>query len=106
MMDHGYAFDGPHWTFSDSPLQGFYFRPSVYRKVTSWSDFQPWLDRVTSFPEEVVDTALKQVPPEWLDGDESALEGLLTKLMTRRKRVAELIRDSQRGRINPFPAWK
>jgi hypothetical protein len=23
MMDHGYIFDPPHWTFSDSPLQGF-----------------------------------------------------------------------------------
>jgi len=32
MMDHGYVFDGPHWTFSDSPLQGLYFRPSVYAR--------------------------------------------------------------------------
>src|SRR5580704_14796616 len=22
MMDHGYVFDGPHWTFSESPIQG------------------------------------------------------------------------------------
>lgn len=106
MMDHGYVFDGPHWTFSDSPLQGLYFRPTVYHKVKSWSDFQPWLDRVVNFPEEVVDQALKQVPPQWLDGDEPELDALLTKLMARRTRVAELIKDSQRGRINPFPAWK
>lgn len=106
MMDHGYVFDGPHWTFSDSPLQGLYFRPSVYSKVTGWNDFQPWLDRVVHFPEEVVDQAVKQVPPEWLDGDEAALDTLLLKLMSRRKRVPELIRESQRGRINPFPEWK
>jgi len=106
MMDHGYVFDGPHWTFSDSPLQGLYFRPSVYRKVTSYGDFQPWLDRVANFPEEVVDQAMKQLPPEWVEGDEDALEALLAKLMARRKRVAELIRESQRGRINPFPEWK
>ena len=30
MMDHGFVFDGPHWTFTDSPLQGLYFRPIVY----------------------------------------------------------------------------
>src|SRR5689334_20207975 len=30
MMDHGYVFEGPHWTFADSPLQGLYFRPIVY----------------------------------------------------------------------------
>lgn len=106
MMDHGYVFDGPHWTFSDSPLQGLYFRPSVYRNVSSAGDFQPWLDRVVNFPEEIVDQALKQVPPEWLEGDESPLEAMLEKLMSRRRRVPDLIRDCQRGRINPFPNWK
>jgi len=106
MMDHGYIFNGPHWTFADSPLQGLYFRPSVYRNVRSWDDFQPWLDRVAHFPEEIVDQAQKQLPPEWLAGDEAALETLLGQLMSRRKRVPDLIRDSQRGRVNPFPEWK
>jgi hypothetical protein len=106
MMDHGYVFDGPHWIFADSPLQGLYFRPVVYEKVRSYDDFQPWLDRVTNFPEEVIDDGLKQLPPEWLDGDEDVLEALLDKLLKRRKRVPELIRDSTRGRINPFPNWK
>lgn len=106
MMDHGYVFDGPHWTFSDSPLQGLYFRPSVYRAARSFDDFQPWLDRVVHLPEEVVDQAQKQIPPEWLEGDESALEALLARLMARRKRVPDLIEDSRRGRINPFPHWK
>jgi len=106
MMDHGYVFDGPQWAFSDSPLQGLYFRPSVYRDVTSADDFQPWLDRVVNFPEEIVDQALKQIPPEWLDGDETELEAVLEKLMVRRKRVPDLVRDSQHGRINPFPKWK
>ena len=106
MMDHGYVFDGPHWTFSDSPLQGLYFRPSVYRRARSFDDFQPWLDRVVHLPEEVVDQAQKQIPPEWLEGDEEALEALLGKLMARRKRVPDLIEASRRGRINPFPDWK
>src|SRR3984893_2454455 len=106
MLDHGYVFDGPHWTFTDSPLQGLYFRPTVYRKVASFDDFQPWLDRIVHFPEEVVDEAQKQIPPEWLAGDESALEAPLMKLMARRRRVPDLIRDSRHGRINPFPEWK
>jgi hypothetical protein len=106
MVDHGFVFDGPHWTFSDSPLQGLYFRPSVYQQVRSFDDFQPWLDRVVHFPEEIVDEARKQIPPAWLDQDEASVEALLTKLMSRRKRVPDLIRESQRGRINPFPAWK
>jgi len=106
MMDHGYVFDGPHWKFADSPLQGLYFRPTVYQNVTSFDDFQPWLDRLVHFPEEVVDEARKQIPPAWLAEDESVVDALLVKLMSRRKRIPDLIRESQRGRINPFPAWK
>jgi hypothetical protein len=106
MVDHGYVFDGPHWKFPDSPLQGLYFRPSVYEKVRGWDDFQPWLDRVVYFPEEVIDTAQKQIPPEWLAEDGAALQAMLEKLMSRRRRVPDLIRDSRRGRVNPFPDWK
>jgi hypothetical protein len=106
MMDHGYIFDGPQWSFSDSPLQGLYFRPTVYRRVRSLEEFQPWLDRVVHFPEEVVDNAQKQLPPEWLAEDGPALETLLLKLMQRRKRVPDLIADSRRGRTNPFPGWR
>ena len=106
MMDHGYVFDGPHWDFPDSPLQGLYFRPRVYQRVGSFDDFQPWLDRVIYFPEGVVDDAVKQIPPEWLEDDEGHFDSLLRKLLTRRKRVPDLIRESSKGRINPFPAWR
>jgi len=106
MMDHGYIFDGPHWKFPDSPLQGLYFRPNVYEKVRGWQDFEPWLDRVMYFPEEIVDAAQKQIPPQWLGEDAGALQSMLEKLMSRRRRVPDLIRDSRRGRVNPFPEWK
>jgi hypothetical protein len=106
MMDHGYVFDGPHWAFTESPLQGLYFRPIVYRKVRGFEDFEPWLDRIVHFPEEVVDDALKQLPPQWLNGDRMGLETILTKLMSRRRRVPDLIQDSAKGRVNLFPNWK
>lgn len=105
MMDHGFVFDGPHWSFVDSPLQGLYFRQEVYRRVRSLDDFQPWLERILHFPEEAVDQALKQIPGEWFDGDEAELEKLLTRLMARRRRVPSLIEESRRGRVNPFPNW-
>jgi hypothetical protein len=106
MMDHGYVFDGPRWKFPDSPLQGLYFRPSVYQHVRGWADFEPWLDRVVYFPEEIVDAALKQIPPEWVAEDADALQAMLEKLMLRRRRVPDLIGDSRHGRVNPFPEWK
>jgi hypothetical protein len=106
MIDHGYLFNGPHWDFPDSPLQGLYFRPMVYRGVRGYDDFQPWLDRIVNFPETVVDDAIKSMPPEWIDGDEDHLAGLMERLLRRGKRVPDLIRDCSRGRINPFPNWR
>ncbi|MCC7495959.1 MAG: hypothetical protein IT160_00190 [Bryobacterales bacterium] len=105
MIDHGYVFDGPAWDFSDSPIQGLYFRQRVYSSVRSLDDFQPWLDRVVSFPEEVIDDAWRRIPAGWLDKDEAELERLLTRLLARRRRVPDLIENCRQGRINPFPNW-
>lgn len=105
MVDHGYIFNGPHWTYLDSPLSGLYFRPSVYSHVRGWEDFQPWLDRIINFPEEIFDDALGRLPSEWLNGDRDELHGLLEKLMARRRRVPDLIEDCRRSTIRPFPNW-
>jgi hypothetical protein len=106
MIDHGFLFNGPHWNFPDSAVQGLYPRRMVYEKVRSWDDFQPWLDLVTNFPEEVVDRAYKQIPPEWIAGDEEELEKLLEQLLRRRKRVPDLIKECRNARQDPFPNWK
>jgi hypothetical protein len=105
MMDHGYIFDGPHWAFHDSPLQGLYFRPVVYSSVRSLQDFQPWLDRIAFFPEEVIDDAFRQIPGAWMNGDIDALEALLEKLLSRRKKVPEMIESSRQARGGVFPNW-
>ena len=105
MVDHGYIFNGPAWEYVDTPLLGLYFRPTVYQQVTGWKDFEPWLERVKAFPEEVVDDALRQMPREWLNGDADRLEQLLERLMLRRKKVPDLVEDCKRGRYNPFPNW-
>jgi hypothetical protein len=105
MVDHGYIFNGPNWDFVDSPLMGLYFRPAVYSGVRGWDDFQPWLDRVVNFPEEVVDDALGRLPAEWLNGDRDTLHAMLEKLMARRKRVAALIEECRHSRSGPFPKW-
>lgn len=106
MIDQGFVFNGPHWEFPDSPIQGLAPRLAVYEKVRSLDDFQPWLDQVVHFPEEVVDAAIKQAPVEWLAEDEAALEELLARLLQRRRKTPDLIRDCRRARVNPFPNWK
>ncbi len=105
MIDNGYVFEGPHWKLTDSPLQGLYFRPLVYRRVRGFGDFEPWLERIRHFPEEVVDQAVKQIPPAWLEADREEFERLLERLLIRRKRVPDLILACRTARMDPFPAW-
>jgi hypothetical protein len=106
MVDNGYVFEGPHWRFGESAIQGLYFRPLVYRAVRGLDEFEPWLDRIRNFPEEVVDQAVKRIPPAWLEGDEDELERLLERLMRRRARVPDLIEQCRSGKANSFPEWR
>ncbi len=105
MVDNGFAFEGPHWRFGDSPIQGLYFRPLVYQSARGLQDFQPWLDRIVNFPEEIVDQAVRELPPSWIEGEDAELEAVLEKLMTRRRRVPDLLDASRTRRGDPFPMW-
>ena len=106
MIDQGFAFTGPEWRFTDSPVQGLYSRKLVYHGVESLDQFEPWIERVVHFPEEVVDQASKQVPPEWIAGEDEEFERMLEQLMLRRKRVGDLIGDARRAKVSPFANWK
>jgi hypothetical protein len=106
MIDHGFAFNGPLWRFSDSPLQGLYFRTSVYNEVRSLDSFQPWLDMVGNFPIEVIDSAWKEIPSEWLREDADELEALLEALLKRRPQLPRLLEDIRRERPSAFPNWR
>ena len=79
MIDHGFCFNGPHWEFADSPLQGLYCRTSIYEAVHSLDSFQPWLDMIENFPAEVIDLALKEIPRQWIGKDAPELETKLDK---------------------------
>ncbi len=106
MIDHGYAFHGPHWELPDSPVAGLYSRRLVYDNVRSLASFEPWLERVRNFPPEVLDKALRQIPPDWIGDDEAALHRLIEALLRRRNRVADLLVAARSAHGNPFPNWR
>ncbi|HEY3456459.1 MAG TPA: HipA family kinase [Bryobacteraceae bacterium] len=106
MIDHGFAFNGPHWAFQDSPVHGLYFRTSVYDEVRSLDSFEPWLEMVANFPASVIDSAWKEIPREWLEDDEEPLEKLLETLLKRRAQVRRLIGEARDRRANAFRNWR
>lgn len=105
MVDHGFAFNGPHWDFPESAITGLYPRRTVYHDVRSLEDFEPWLSRAVTCPDAVFDRALRQLPPEWLEDDGDALERLVEKLRRRQKRLPDILQDCREAPGNPFPKW-
>ena len=105
MVDHGFAFNGPHWDFPESAITGLYPRRIVYNRVRSLDDFEPWAERILNFPPEVFDKAERQIPPEWIDKDAGQLQRVFEALLRRRKRIRELVEECRKAPGNPFPQW-
>ena len=62
-IDQGYCFNAGEWRFSDAPLRGVYGRNAVYREVTGWESFEPWLGRIeTMAPEKIWKIAVQCRP--------------------------------------------
>ena len=104
-IDYGYCFHAGEWRFEDAPLRGVYYRNAVYREITGWESFEPWLTRMETMPAETVWAAANEVPPEWYGGDLSEMEALVEKLLARRSRIRESIEMFGRSDRKPFPKW-
>jgi hypothetical protein len=105
-IDFGYCFHAGEWRFEDSPLRGVYYRNDVYREITGWESFEPWLTRMETMPAETVYAAAGEVPPEWYGGDLGEMEALVEKLLARRSRIRELVEVFGKSDRRPFPKWE
>lgn len=103
-IDQGYCFSAGDWKFADAPLRGVYPRNLVYRGITGWKDFEPWLKRVESFSEQQIWNIAETVPPQWY-GDIVEMEKLIEELLERRSRVRNLIESFRDCNREPFPHW-
>jgi hypothetical protein len=104
-IDYGYCFNAGEWVFRDSPLRGVFGRNIVYRGVTGWESFEPWLGKIEQLSEQTIWEIAETVPPEWYRGDLSAIEALVEQLIRRRTRVRELIDGFRESSRAPFSNW-
>jgi hypothetical protein len=104
-IDFGYCFQAGDWRFDDAPLRGVFYRNDVYREITGWESFEPWLTRLETLPADIVWAAANEVPAEWFGGDQSEMERLVEKLLARRGRIRELIESFGKSERRPFPKW-
>jgi hypothetical protein len=103
-IDFGYCFNAGEWSFADAPLRGVYGLNDVYRRIESWGDFAPWLQRIERFPEQQLRSIADEIPCEWY-GERDELQRLLERLSERRCMVRRLIEDFRTSSRNPFPNW-
>ena len=97
MIDQGFCFNGVEWKFPDSPRHCVGLYGSVFDRIPSFFNFEPWLDYLESvMNRDVLETAARQIPPEWYHNDLDALRRLLDWLDVRRTRVSDLV----------YPVWK
>ncbi len=104
-IDQGFCFNAGEWSFPESPLRGVYAQNNVYRKVTGWESFEPWLTRVEEMDAGVLWGIAEAVPPEWYGGDPGAIEVLMEQLLVRQRRVRGLIEAFRDSNREPFPMW-
>jgi len=104
-IDQGFCFNAGDWTFPDSPLRGVFPRNNVYRGVTGWESFEPWLSRIETMDAGVLWEIAERVPPEWYGGDLTTIEVLMEELLARRTKVRSLIEAFRDSNREPFPMW-
>ncbi len=104
-IDQGFCFNAGDWRFVDAPLRGVYARNPVYRDVTGWESFEPWLSAIEQLEPQGVWEIAETLPPEWYEGDVASVEGLVEKLVGRRSAVRELITAFRNSSRQPFPNW-
>ena len=80
-IDQGYCFNAGEWSFPDSPLRGVYARNDVYREVTGWESFQPWLGNIESMDVQAMWRCAEEIPTAWY-GESCEMERLVEALAT------------------------
>ena len=92
MIDHNAVFGGSAWTFDDSAVH--YGRRAFYDSTLSIRAFDPWIDALMKLPHNLPTEAITEIPRNWIECDEKALEELLAQLYLRRKQVPAMIEQA------------
>ena len=104
-IDQGDCFGGATWKFLASARDGLFDRPIVYRDITGWDSFEPFMSRFLTIKPEVVWGIAQSVPSAWSDTHDNSLADLIEILLKRRSSIHELIDCSRAANPQLFPHW-
>jgi hypothetical protein len=74
--------------------------------VRGLESFEPWITRIEKLDALALEEAASEIPPDWYEGNQDALERLMEQLLRRRTMVRDLIVSAWKSSAQPFPNWK
>ena len=99
-IDHGQAFAGDRWEFSDSPLYGHYVDRAIYQQFDLSTACSQALTRIQNLSEDVIYGTTVLLPPEWISPqDHAALAHLVRTLDQRRFKLPYLVEQAVKALI-------
>jgi hypothetical protein len=104
-IDHGLAFNGGDWRFTDGPFQGLCADRTVYGDVQGIESFEPWLGKIESLHSGILESAYTKIPKGWYNNESDALERLLEQLYSRRRNTSSLLREARSADPSSFRNW-
>jgi hypothetical protein len=108
LIDRGFCFRAQHWNYEEAlSFCGIYPRRWIYEHVTGPESFDPWLSAIQALRWPDLREVADQVPREWLEGPQErwTLDRMLSELLSRAKRLPELLAGARASYRNPFPGW-
>jgi hypothetical protein len=91
LIDHGLSFGGSRWEISDATLGGLHSDRSIYNHPMFELECNAAVERIQQLPEEVFSIE-QEIPPEWLEGEDSNdLIRLLDILCERRGKLHAIV---------------
>jgi hypothetical protein len=95
MIDNGFCFGGPDWSFKDLPGYGLYLDRSIYGTFQNLQTLEPWLNRLeANVSLEKLTQITEEIPESWVKDDRDELLKMVKRLYERKKKVLALVRLS------------
>jgi hypothetical protein len=95
MIDNGFCFGGPDWSFKDLPGHGLYLDRSIYATFHASQRLEPWLNRLeANVSLEKLTQITEEIPESWFKDDRDELLKMVQRLYERKKKVLALVRLS------------
>jgi hypothetical protein len=95
MIDNGFCFGGPDWSFKDLPGHGLYLDRSIYATFHASQRLTPWLNRLeANVSLEKLTQITEEIPESWVKDGRDDLLRMVKCLYERKKKVLALVRLS------------